>query len=199
MPTADVLTTALGRPTGRARRPSPADRSGSRWLHEPRRQPPWALPLRSRSAQPALCQRIRAVGTGGHRPGLRDGLHRCDRGRHRAAGHRPRLPHRPGHPAVGGHRLHPDPGWSAAHRGCLRRPVRSPASGSDRRGLVRSCLRRVRPRPERTEPHRRPGVAVASCSRSRTRDRTYAGTNKRMCGREQWTRHPATCRSPSTV
>ena len=94
-----------------------------------------------------------------HRAGFGHGGHRCHRDRDRPADHREGLPRLVGHAAVGGHRLHPDPGLAPPARRLARRPVRAQAGLRDRRGLVRPLLGGVC-RGHRLHPaHRPPGPA----------------------------------------
>ncbi len=108
---------------------------------------------------PELRQRPRPVGPARHGSRIGRRVDRRHRGRDRTAGHRPRLRRRPGRPAVGGHRLHPDAGRPAPARWRPRRQVRAQAGVHDRRRLVRPGVAALLCRPDGRDAHRRPGAA----------------------------------------
>src|ERR1035441_4130193 len=94
-----------------------------------------------------------------HRARLRPGPPGCHRGRHRAAGHRAGFPRQRGQRAVGGGRLHADPGRAAAARRDAGRQLRPAEDVRDRHRVVRGGVAAVRAGAERSDADRGAGPA----------------------------------------
>ena len=121
-----------------------------------------APPRRARPPSPSgPLERTRALGGGGHRARFGHRHARCDRRRHRAALHRPRLPRRCRHPAVGRHRATRSR-WPPSCSSAARSATATGASGSSPSGSSGSPSRR----PSAASRRRRRSSSPPACCRA---------------------------------